>query len=126
MGNTPGPGELFRSERYFKVWQFTVSHNRLLLRSTRDRPPATRIDIHFGDVTLMLLRPSYEGIIIRRGSDEECFAVSEQYEVEVRPGELFVLGAGLRSFVVSAPPQWHEDEGGFKDPSYFGHMMGTP
>lgn len=117
--------ELFRSTRYFKVWQYTVSHRRLLLRSSMDRPPATRIDIHFGAVDIMVLRPSYDGLVIRRADDEECAAVSRDYDVEVRPGRLFALGGGLKSFVVSAPPQWHEDEGEMDDPSWFGHMRGT-
>ncbi len=119
-------GEIYRSDRYFKVWQYTVSHRRLLLRSTRDMPPATRIDLHFGAVSIMLLRPSYDGLIIRRASDEECQKISLDYGFEVRPGRLFALGGDLKSFVVSAPPQWHEDEGGLNDPSWFGHMTGTP
>lgn len=117
--------EIFRSDRYFKVWQYTVSHRRLLLRSTRDRPPTTRIDIHFGVVGVMLIRPSYDGLVIRRASDEECMKVSFDYGVEVRPGRLFALGGDLKSFIVSAPPQWHEDEGEMDDPSWFGHMPGT-
>ncbi|KUN85922.1 hypothetical protein AQJ66_11790 [Streptomyces bungoensis] len=117
--------EMFRSDRYFKVWQYAVGHRRLLLRSSRDRPPDTRIDIHFANVDLMLLRPSYDGLIIRRADDEECEKVGLDYGVEVKPGRLFVLGGDLRSFVVSAPPQWHEDEGAMDDPSWFGQMRGT-
>jgi hypothetical protein len=117
--------ELFRSDRYFKVWQYSVGHRRLLLRSSRDMPPATRIDIHFANVDLMLLRPHYDGLVIRRADDEECEKAGLDYGVEVKPGRLFVLGDGLRSFVVSAPPQWHEDEGAMDDPSWFGHMRGT-
>lgn len=124
---TPEPTgpELFRSDRYFKVWQYTVGHRRLLLRSSRDRPPETRIDVHFANVSLMVLRPSYEGLVIRRADDEECEKVGLDYGVEVLPGRLFALGHGLRSFVVSAPPQWHEDEGEMDDPSWFGQMRGT-
>ena len=117
--------EMFRSDRYFKVWQYSVGHRRLLLRSSRDRPPETRIDVHFGNVDLMLLRPTYDGLVIRRADDEECGKVSLDYGVEVKPGRLFVLGGGLRSFVVSAPPQWHEDEGEMRDPSWYGPMTGT-
>lgn len=116
---------MFRSDRYFKVWQYAVGHRRLLLRSSRDRPPDTRIDIHFGNVDLMLLRPGYDGLVIRRANDEECGKVSLDYGVDVKPGRLFVLGDGLRSFVVSAPPQWHEDEGTMDDPTWFGPMRGT-
>ena len=124
---TPEPTgpELFRSDRYFKVWQYTVGHRRLLLRSSRDRPPETRIDVHFANVSIMVLRPSYEGLVIRRADDEECEKVGLDYGVEVLPGRLFALGHGLRSFVVSAPPQWHEDEGEMDDPSWFGQMRGT-
>jgi hypothetical protein len=117
--------ELYRSERYFKVWQYTVSHRRLLLRSTRDNPPSTRIDVHFGGIGLMLLRPFYEGLVIREGTADECAQLTSEYGVEVNPGYLFVLGGGLSSFVVSGRPQWHEDEGEMDDPSWFGHMTGT-
>ncbi|WP_416519952.1 hypothetical protein [Streptomyces achromogenes] len=117
--------EMFRSDRYFKVWQYTVSHRRLLLRSSRDRPPDTRIDIHFGNVDLLLLRPAYDGLVIRQAGAEECEQVGLDYGVEVEPGRLFVLGGGLRSFVLSAPPQWHEDEGAMDDPSWFGPLRGT-
>ncbi|GGR87770.1 hypothetical protein GCM10010269_28690 [Streptomyces humidus] len=123
--------EMFRADRFFQVWQYAVGHRRLLLRSSRDRPPDTRIDIHFGNVDLMLLRPGYDGLVIRRADDEECRKAGLDHGVEVAPGRLFVLGGGLmsggglRSFVVSAPPQWHEDEGAMDDPSWFGPLRGT-
>ncbi len=116
---------LFRSERYFKVWQYSVSKNRLLLRSTRDNPPSTRIDIHFGAVGLTLLRPYYDGISIRRASNEERALIDETYSSADVAGDLFVIGEEPQSFVISGAPQWHEDEGGLNDPSWFGHMIGT-
>ncbi|MEU1704480.1 hypothetical protein ABZ478_03640 [Streptomyces sp. NPDC005706] len=124
---TPGftGSEVFRSDRYFKVWQYAVGHRRLLLRSSRDMPPDTRIEIYFANVDLMLLRPGYDGLVIRRADDEECAKVGLDHGVEVKPGRLYLLGGGLRSFIVSAPPQWHEDEGAMDDPSWFGPMRGT-
>ncbi|WP_406510043.1 hypothetical protein [Streptomyces sp. NBC_00212] len=75
----------------------------------------------------MLLRPNYDGLVIRRADDEECRKVSLDYGVEVKPGRgpLFVLCGDLRNFVVSTPPQWHEDEGAMDDPSWFGPVRGT-
>ncbi|MEU6475462.1 hypothetical protein ABZ858_00990 [Streptomyces sp. NPDC047017] len=73
----------------------------------------------------MVLRSGYEGLVIRRAGAEECAKVGLDYGVEVLPGRLFALGDGMRSFVVSAPPQWHEDEGEMDDPSWFGQMRGT-
>ncbi|MFJ3697206.1 hypothetical protein ACIPW9_24145 [Streptomyces sp. NPDC090052] len=117
--------EIFRSDRYFRVWQYAVGHRRLLLRSSRDSPPDTRIEIYFANVDLMLLRPRYDSLVIRRAEDEECRKTGLDYGVEVKPGRLFLLGGDLRSFVVSAPPQWHEDEGTMDDPSWFGPIRGT-
>ncbi|MFD7013678.1 hypothetical protein [Streptomyces sp. NPDC059928] len=117
--------EIFRSDRHFKVWQYAVGHRRLLLRSSRDMPPDTRIEIYFANVDLMVLRPGYDGLVIRRADDGECEKVGLDYGVEVKPGRLFTLGTDLRGFVVSAPPQWHEDEGAMDAPSWFGPLRGT-
>lgn len=117
--------EMFRSDRYFRVWQYAVGHRRLLLRSSRNMPPDTRIEIYFANVDLMLLRPRYDGLVIRRADDEACEKVGLDHGVEVKPGRLFLLGRNPRSFVVSAPPQWREDEGEMDDPSWFGPLRGT-
>jgi len=38
---------LFESERFFQLWRMTVSHGRVLLRSTKADGIATRIDVLF-------------------------------------------------------------------------------
>ncbi|MFH9614564.1 hypothetical protein ACH4MM_12680 [Streptomyces pratensis] len=126
MADAP-TGVLFRSDRQFKVWQYSVGHRRLLLRSPRARPLATRIEVYFACVGLMLLRPAYHGLAVRRATDEESRTVIGDHGIELEEGAyVFALGENLSSgFVVSAPPQWHEDEGGVDDPSWFGHMVGT-
>ncbi|MFI1470127.1 hypothetical protein [Streptomyces wuyuanensis] len=134
----PGPrptGEPFRSDRYFEVWQYSVGHGRLLLRSTRDRPPATasstrrptRIEVHFTGVGLMLLGPAYEGLVVRSATDEESSTVLRDRGIELEECQyVFALADDpSMGFGVSAPPQGHEDGGGVDDPSWFGHMVGT-
>jgi len=116
----------FSSERYFRVWHYHADRRRLLLRSTLDSPPATRIDIFCGGVGLMLLRPFYHGITIRSGTAEERTSIDEMYDASDIPGQLFVIGDSLRNFVISGPMQWHEDEGSYRDPSRFGHIPATP
>lgn len=120
------PGQVYQSGRYFQVWQYTVTYNWLLLRSTRDEPLETRIDIHFPNVSLMLLRPTYDGLVIREASADECSIINLQYDVEVQPGRLFALGADLKNFVVSARPQLIEDDEGFDNPSLFGRVVDPP
>ncbi|MBO2460308.1 hypothetical protein [Actinomadura violacea] len=117
---------LFESARFFKVWQYTVSHRRLLLRSSRERPPNTRIDLHFGAVSFVLLYPFYDGLRIRHPDSEELEMVA-QLSGDVPSGAHVYLIEGSRpSFIISGRMQWHEDEGGTSDPSWFGHMLGTP
>ncbi|MGW9028352.1 hypothetical protein ACWGQ5_30220 [Streptomyces sp. NPDC055722] len=121
--------ETFRSERTFTVWQYTVYHHgRLLLRSSRRTATDTRIDLHMG-VTAMFLRPAYHGIVIREGTAEEIRHVVSLLGPEVfdQGGRLHAIGAErMRGFVVGGPLRWHVDGGGFRDPSHFGPVPGTP
>ena len=117
---------LFESPRYFKVWQYTVSHCRLLLRSTKGDFVNTRIDVHFGGVSAMLLRPYYDGLIIRYPSELELAYVVEAGGEIPDDAVVHIIDGEYPSFVVSGQFQWHEDDGGYKDPSWFGHMVGTP
>lgn len=116
---------LFESPRYFKVWQYTVSHCRLLLRSTRGDTANTRIDVHFGAISAMLLRPYYDGLTIRRASEDELTFVTGASGEVPRGAVVHIIDGEYPSFVVSGQVQWHEDEGEYSDPSWFGHMVGT-
>lgn len=120
-------GELLRPDRYFKVGQYSVGHRRLLLRSPRDTPQATRVEVHFACVELMLLRPSSQGLVVRSTTDGESRTVLHEHGIEPQEGQyVFALADDLSmGFVISAPPQRHEDESGVDDPSWFGHMVGT-
>lgn len=52
---------LFWPDRFFRTRVFTVTHRRLLLRSNLDSNFHTRIDVVFGGVDLMMVRPDYHG-----------------------------------------------------------------
>lgn len=98
----------------------------LLLRSTKGDHGESRIDVHFATVSVMLLRPNYDGIIIRTPSEEECARFAEIAGVGPQGATvLHVIEGEKPSFVLSASMQWHEDDGGVDDPSWFGHMVGT-
>lgn len=51
--------EIFRSERSFALWAFTVSHSQLLLR-TRTAGGGSRIDVLFKPVEAMKVRADYD------------------------------------------------------------------
>jgi hypothetical protein len=40
-----------------------------------------------------------------------------------RPDPIVLLDADGTNFVASGPPQWHEDEGSYRDPCYFHQML---
>ena len=47
--------ELFRAERVFRVWDYSVSHSMSLLSSVHDPPGASQIDVEFGFVNALKL-----------------------------------------------------------------------
>ncbi|MFG2889715.1 hypothetical protein [Streptomyces sp. NPDC048248] len=118
-------GNIYESDRLFKVWQYTVSHRRLLLRSSREEY-GTRIDILFAGVERLCVQRVYEGLTIRRGTGEEARRIGEALDIEVDVESLYLLGDGISSFVISGAPQWREDDGYNDDPSRLGQLPGTP
>jgi hypothetical protein len=110
----------FESPRLFKVWGYSVSHTRLLLRSTKEGGLPSRIDLFFGGVSRMLLRPHYTGLRAAAAEPAEVQAYRAQYGEIPDRSTLFVLEPDLASFVVAGVMQSHEDEGGYQEPSYFG------
>jgi len=118
----------FRSERTFTVWQYTVFHHgRLLLRSPRRTESDTRIDLHVG-VGAMMLRPSYEGIVIREGTAEERDHVVSVLGPEVfdRGGLLHVIGEDrMTGFFIGGPLQCSETYAADDEPSGFTPMPET-
>jgi hypothetical protein len=115
----------FESERFFQVWAFTVSKTKLLLRSTNDGGRSTRIDVYFGGVDRMFLKSEYHGLRVAEADRVDLELYRERYG-DLRPGlTLFAVEPRLESFVVAGVMQWHEDNGGFRDPSRFGHFLGA-
>jgi hypothetical protein len=110
----------FASDRMFKVWGYSVSHSRLLLRSPMEDGYATRIDLFFARVARMLLRPSYAGLRAAVAEPAEVAQYRDRYGEVPEGYTLFTLEPGLASFVVAGVMQTHEDEGSYLERSYFG------
>lgn len=59
------PKEFYKSERYFTIWDYSVSHGQLLLRADKRKGFETNIDIIFFDTTFIQLYAFLEGIQIK-------------------------------------------------------------
>ncbi|WP_144127047.1 hypothetical protein [Catellatospora sichuanensis] len=112
----------FRSEREFKVWAYSPSHGRLLLRSTMEGGQPSRIDLYFGAVDRMLLRPSYRGLRAAVADPLEAEAYRRRFGEIPDRYTLFTLEPDLGSFVVAGVMQSHEDTGAYLDTSFFGRF----
>lgn len=108
--------ELFRSDRSFAVWAYTVSHSQLLLR-TRTVYGQPRIDVLFKPVEAMKIRTDYDGLIVR------CATVEEHEEILTATGHargrhvLVLETAGQPDYVVTGAFGWKRDDGDDRDPS---------
>jgi hypothetical protein len=111
-------------ERDFQIWQYSVSHSMLLLRSAAEGDLETRIDVLFAAVELMHLQPLYHRLEINEANDEERVEVLGDRLSEIIPGKLFLINGG-EGYVVARRCSWHEDLGDHHAPSRFGPLRGT-
>ncbi|GAB3172626.1 hypothetical protein GCM10027059_42410 [Myceligenerans halotolerans] len=106
--------------RPFQVWIYSTSHRLLLLRSARTAAHDSRIDVLFGFVEHMNVATNIDYLELQEASSVETQAYVDSYGARI-PDRLSLtfLSHEKRFFVVGAPPMWHEDSGGYDDPSYF-------
>jgi hypothetical protein len=116
------PGaELFRSNRNFTVWAYTISHSQLLLRSRtayHGGERQTRIDIVFKPVEAMKLRMEYHGLVVRCAMQGEIDRIHAEHGGIGHKARCLILETGEdQDYVVTYAVGWMEDEGTERDPS---------
>jgi hypothetical protein len=108
---------LFRSERSFAVWAYTVSHSQLLLR-TRTGGERSRIDVLFKPVEAMKVRTDYEGLTIRCATaGEQDHILAAIGPVGPAPRVLILETADRMDYVVAGAVGWKQDDREDHDPS---------
>lgn len=113
----PPGGHIFRSDRSFAVWAYTVSHSQLLLR-TRTAGGRSRIDILFKPVSALNVRADYEGLAIRCATADEHERVLAATALTGQDLRVLMLEtAGGLDYVVTLAVGWREDDGEDRDPS---------
>jgi hypothetical protein len=114
--------EVFRSDREFLLWAYTVSHGQLLLRTPTTSPAGTRqsrIDVLFKPVAAVKVRSSYDGLAIRCASEVEARHVLHAAGLAPGSGHRVLLLGTARDtdYVVAGAVGWLEDAGDARDPS---------
>ena len=106
--------DLIRPGRLFRVVGFNPSHRELYLASEALAVDGTttRVEVYFGHVELMLLRPYYQdGVHIRRATAGEFATLGERHRLAAEDAEYtWILDQEGESFVVSGTPSWREAE----------------
>ncbi|MFI6348877.1 hypothetical protein [Streptomyces sp. NPDC050560] len=112
-------------QRRFRIWHYSVSYSRLLLRSLNIHEYETRIDVLFTNVELMHVPSTWDTLVVdeqdRAGADS---VIGPGVVLASRPNHhVFVLNGGPY-YVFATHCDWHEDEGDSRSPSKFGPMWG--
>ena len=115
--------ELPRNRR-FQVWNYSVSHSWLLLRSNKSDFVPTRIEILFYDVAAMHLPTLIDDMIV---GQEDAMAdsttrlldgLTTAWQPDIH--RLFTLrGKNCFAYVLAGGVECHEDFLSFSDPSHF-------
>ncbi|GIH29562.1 hypothetical protein Aph01nite_78720 [Acrocarpospora phusangensis] len=108
------PGaELFRSDRAFTVWAYTISHSQLLLRTRttgHDGSTQSRIDVLFKPVRAMKLRVEYDGLVIRCATQPEAERIHAENTGITRDARCLILEtAGESDYVMTHAVGWQAD-----------------
>jgi hypothetical protein len=94
----------FESERRFRIWDYTVSHKQMLVRSPMSPSPeesSENIDIVFWGVEYIGIPSMMSGVEVRQASDEEA-ASEALLGMKCDSRSLFVLSSGGGRFTVVA------------------------
>ena len=113
--------ELFKSPRMFQVWEYTVGHKQLLLRSTKEEMSDRRIDVYFKNVGAINLLTVLNGLEINEATAGDAIELQQEIAEAALDGRrAFFVGTGsFQGYVVASMVAWHEDGGEYDDPSYF-------
>jgi len=90
------------SQRRFKVWDYNVSHNQLLIRSPKTEEFQTNIDIIFFGVSYLNLPTTMHGISLCESSVEEVNNIQLVFPNKSDTDKVFVLSSLNNKYMVVA------------------------
>lgn len=119
----------FQSARIFRVSSFNPTHRQLIIRSDPEFGPGneTRIELYFGNVEYLAMRPILQGIRVHAASLDERDIVRDRFGIESNLEYLFRLDDSTpMSFVISGNPSWRSGIRAVDEPSLFDFSQAWP
>ena len=102
--------EPIRASRKFRIWEYRVSHDQLLLRSPKDSA-SRNFDVIFVGVQYFALPSYFDGLEISLGTTEEILRVQQDYGKPVLAERVFSLRSnGAQHVVVAASVRVSEND----------------
>lgn len=102
---------LLESGRRFRLWEFRVSHNQLLVRSPRNDDAATNTDVVFTGVVFMELPTDFDGLRIAEGDSSRLDRIPALEGRRTRGMKVYILtSAGREHLIVAASATVSENE----------------
>jgi hypothetical protein len=92
----------FSSDRSFRLWDYSVSHKQMLLRSPKSPEVAMNVDIVLWGVEYLDLATSLQGLTIVSPTREDVTRAAQAMGGEVDPSHVHCFASeGRRFFVVA-------------------------
>jgi hypothetical protein len=107
------------------MWDYSVSHSTLLLRSVGGGDVPSRIDVAFFGVRALHIRDEYASLSIEKATDVMAAGVLAVNSVPGEPLARYLINGGP-DYILATNVAWEEDDGDHRSPSRFGPLRGTP
>jgi hypothetical protein len=112
--------------RRFQLWEYSVGHGQLILRSTKSSDVTTTIDVLFKNVAVLHLSAIMEGLSVSEATEEDRQRMCSRVELsELEGRKIFIVSASrFIGYVIAGAVAWHEDSREYHEPSYFAMRSG--
>jgi hypothetical protein len=94
--------EVFKSERYFTLFDFLISHGQLLLRASKDDDYNKNIDIIFYDVKFLQLATHLKGVSIKQLTNNNISNDSIKSIISKKDNSVFEIKSNNELYYITA------------------------
>lgn len=109
---------VFKSDRYFVVYDYFVSHRQFLLRSVKDGDSEKNIDIIFFDTSYIKGPTNYKGVVISKLVDLSALrSIRSDSDTQ---GNVFTLkdtSSNIKTYIVASMVKVYENDLEFNETS---------